>query len=98
MVLQYPVITEGSLQKANLIGSLYLSANAKVSSKGAARDVKSVSLTFLSWPSFPGLFDHLVIAWAIRTANIICQIIDFHGTCDQCSYYVLLLYPKYGSA
>ena len=29
VVLQYLVITEGSLQKANLIGSLYLPANAK---------------------------------------------------------------------
>ena len=52
---------------------------------------KSVDRTFLSWSPFPGLFDHFVIAWGIRTTNLICQIIDFQGTCDPCCYSVLLL-------
>ena len=37
--------------------------------------------------------DHFVIAWGTRTTNLICQIIEFQGTCDPCCYYVLLLRP-----
>ena len=54
---------------------------------------KHVDQTFLSQSSFPGLFDHFVNEWGIRTTNLICRIIDFQGTCDPCCYYVLLLRP-----
>ena len=54
---------------------------------------KRVDRTFLSSSSFPGLFDHFVIVWGIRTTNLICQIIDFQGTFDPCCCYVLLLRP-----
>ena len=37
--------------------------------------------------------DHFVIAWEIRTTNLICQVIDFQGTSDPCCCYVLLLRP-----
>ena len=53
---------------------------------------KRVDQTFLS-SSFPGLFDHFIIVWGIRTTNLICQIIDFQGTFDPCCCYVLLLRP-----
>ena len=43
-------------------------------------------LNFPCLVTFPGLFDHFVIAWGIRRTNLICQ-----GTCDPCCYYVLLL-------
>ena len=32
----------------------------------------------------------------IRSTNLICQIIDFQGTCDLCCYCVLYLGLKYG--
>ena len=52
---------------------------------------KHVDQTFLSRLPFPGFFDHFVIAWGIKPTNIICQIINFQGTCDPCCYCVLLL-------
>ena len=55
---------------------------------------KHMGWTFLSWSSFPGLFDHFIIAWGIRTTNLICQIIDIKGNCDPCCYYLLLLRPQ----
>ena len=54
---------------------------------------KRVDQNFLSSSSFPGLFDHFIIVWGIRTTNLICQIIDFQGTFDPCCCYVLLLRP-----
>ena len=56
--------------------------------------VKRVDQIFLSWSAFPGLFDHSIIVWGIRTTNLTCQIIDFQGTCDPCRYSVLLLRPQ----
>ena len=44
---------------------------------------KRVDRIFLSQSSFPGLFDHFVIEWGIRTTNLICRITDFQGTCEQ---------------
>ena len=32
-----------------------------------------------------------IVAWEITTTNLICQVIDFQGTCDPCCYSVLLL-------
>ena len=58
------------------------------------RWAKHVDRIFLSQSSFPGLFDHFIIAWGIRTTSLICWIIDFKGNCDPCSYYVLLLRPQ----
>ena len=55
---------------------------------------KGVDWTFLSWSPFPSLYDHFITAWAIRTTNQICQIIDFQGTCDPWCYCVLLLRPQ----
>ena len=55
---------------------------------------KHVDWTFFSRSPFPGLFDHSIIAWGIRTTNLICRIIDFQGTCDPCRYSVLLLKPQ----
>ena len=50
----------------------------------------------LSWSPFPGLSDHFITVWGIETTNLICQIIDFQGTCNRCCYCVLLLNPKFG--
>ena len=50
----------------------------------------------LSWSPFPGLSDHFITVWGIETTNLICQIIDFPGTCNRCCYCVLLLNPKFG--
>ena len=50
--------------------------------------------TFLSWSAFPGLFDHFINAWEIRTTNLIFWVIDFQGTSDPCCYYILLLRPQ----
>ena len=58
---------------------------------------KHVDQTFLSQSAFPGLFDHFIVTMGIRTANLICQIIDFQETCDPCCSYVLLLRPQAGS-
>ena len=55
-----------------------------------------VDQIFLSWSPFPGLFDHFITVWGIETTNLICQIIDFQGTCNGCCYCVLLLNPKFG--
>ena len=52
---------------------------------------KRVEQTFLSRSSFPGLFDHFIIVWEIRTTNLICWVIDFQGTCYPWCYCVLLL-------
>ena len=41
--------------------------------------------------TFSGLFDHFVIAWGIKTTNLICWVTGFQGTCDSCHYCVLLL-------
>ena len=61
---------------------------------------KHVDKTFLSRSAFPGLFDHSITAWGIRTTNLIFQTIDFRRTCRYC---VLLLrlpvhppHPKLG--
>ena len=54
---------------------------------------KHVDRTFLARSAFPGLFDHFIIAWGIRTTNLICWTIDFQGTCGPCRYCVLLLRP-----
>ena len=54
---------------------------------------KRVDQTFLSRSPCPGFFDHFVIAWEIKPTNIICQTINFQGTCDPCCYCVLLLRP-----
>ena len=48
---------------------------------------------FLSWSAFPSLIVYFIIAWGIRTNNLICQIKHFQGTCDPCSYCVLLFRP-----
>ena len=56
--------------------------------------VKRVDRIFLSRSAFPGLFDHSIIAWGIRTTNLTCRIIDFQGTCDPYRYSVLLLRPQ----
>ena len=52
---------------------------------------KFVDWIFLSQSAFLGLFDHFIVAWEIKTTNLICHFIDFQGTCDPCCYYVLLL-------
>ena len=54
---------------------------------------KCVNQTFPSQSAFPGLFDHFIIAWEIRTTNLICWIIDLQGTCDLCCYFVFLVTP-----
>ena len=88
MLLQRLIMTEGSPQKGSLVGGLYQPTNAKghrTSLRGNGRKwVKCVDRTFLSWSPFPDPFDHLIIAWEIRTPNRICQIINFQGTCDPC--------------
>ena len=44
--------------------------------------------------TLPGVFDHFVTAWGIRTTNLICWIIEFQQTCDPCHYHVPLLRPQ----
>ena len=58
------------------------------------RWAKRVDRTFLSQSSFPGLFDHFVIAWGIITTSLICRIKDFRGTWDPRRYCVLLFRPQ----
>ena len=90
-------MTEGSPRKGKPVGGLIRPANAKRHPRSLEESgqkwVKCVDRTFLSLLPFPRLFDHFVIAWGIRTANLICQIIDFQGICNPCCYYVLLLRP-----
>ena len=87
-------MTEGSPQKGSLVRvytDLPMPRDTQWSSQKWA---KHVDRTFLSQSSFPGPFDHFVIAWGIRTTNLICQIIDIKGNCDPCCYYLLLLRPQ----
>ena len=60
---------------------------------GGQRWAKRVDQTFLSQSPFPGLSGHFVIAWGIKSTNIICQIINFQGTSDPRCYCVLVLRP-----
>ena len=55
------------------------------------RWAKLVEQTFFTWSHFPGLFDHFVLAWGIKTTNLVYQIIDFQGNCDP--YHALSLRP-----
>ena len=74
-------------------------ANAKrhpTSLRGEWPETDWVDRNFLCWSPFPGLFAHFVIACGNRTTNLICQIIDFQGTCDPCCYYALLLRLRVG--
>ena len=86
-------MTEGSPQKGSLVRvytDLPMPRDTQWSSQKWA---KHVDRTFLSQSSFPGLFDHFITVWGIRTTNLVCRITDFQGTCDPCYYYVLLLRP-----
>ena len=85
-VSQCLIMTEGSPRKGLLGGGLYRPTNAKRPQgpcEGSGQKwAKHVDQTFLSRSTFPGFFDHFIIAWGIRTTNLICQIIGFQGTCD----------------
>ena len=84
-------MTEGSPQKGSLVRvytDLPMPRDTQWSSQKWA---KRVEQTFLSRSSFPGLFDHFIIVWEIRTTNLIYWVIDFQGTCYPCCYCVLLL-------
>ena len=86
-------MTEGSPQKGSLVRvytDLPMPRDTQWSSQKWA---KHVDRTFLSQSSFPGLFDHFITVWGIRTTYLICWITDFQGTCDPCCYCVLLLRP-----
>ena len=95
------VMTEGSLKKGSFIGvltDLPMQRDTQHPCKGSSQKwAKHVDRTFLSRSGFPGFFDHFIIAWGIKTTNLICQIIDFQRTCDPGCYCVLLLRPMYGS-
>ena len=56
--------------------------------------MKCMDQTLFSQSPFPGLFDHFITAWRIETTNLICQIIDFQGTCHPFCYCILLLRPQ----
>ena len=91
------ITTEGSLQKGSFIGfltNLSMPRDTQHPCKGSSQKwAKDVDWTFLSWSAFPGLFDHFITAWGIKTINLICQIIDFQRTCDPGCYCVRLLRP-----
>ena len=59
---------------------------------------KRVVQTLFSWSPFPGLFDHFIIAWGIRTTNLLCQIIDFQGNVIHEVTVYFYLDPLYRSA
>ena len=85
-------MTESSPQKGSLV-----SANAKRhprSLQGEGPEMGKVCGLNSPLSAFPGLFDHFIIAWEIRTTNLIFWITDFQGTSDPCCYYVLLLRPQ----
>ena len=89
------IMTEDSSQRAALSG-LYTDLPIPRDTqcpceRSGQRWAKNVKETFLSWSPFPNLFDHFVIAWGIKTTNIICEIIDFKEICDPCCYCVLLI-------
>ena len=97
VVSQCLMMTEGSPQNGSLVGGLYhlpMPRDTQRPCEGSGwKWAKHVDWTFLSWSAFPGLFDCFIIAWGIRTTNLICWIIDFQRTCDPCCYYVVLLRP-----
>ena len=89
------IMTEGSPPKGNLVGNLYPPANVMRHPRyllgewpemGKACGLNFPFLVIFSWSLWP-----FVIASGIRTVNLICQIINFQGTCDPCCCYVLLL-------
>ena len=91
-------MTEGRPQNGSLVGVYIPTSQCQetpnIPARAEARNGKRVDWTFLSWATFHGLFDHSIIAWGIRTTNLICRMIDFQGTCDPCCYSVLLLRPQ----
>ena len=91
------IMTEGS-PKGSLSGvytNLPMPRSTQRPCKGSDQKwVKHVDQTFLSLSTSPGLFDHFLTAWRIETTNLICQIIDFQGTCHPFCYCVLLLRPQ----
>ena len=93
MVLRCLIMTEGSPQKGGLVEvhtDLPMPRDTQRPSEGSReRWVKRVGRTFLSHSPFPGLLDHFIIVWEIRTANLIYQIINFQENRDPCRYYVL---------
>ena len=64
--------------------------------QGAARDGSFRERPERVWTELPFLSQTFLSLWpfhdflGIRTTNLICQIIDFQGTCDLCCYRVLL--------
>ena len=89
------IMTEGSSQRGALSGvsaNLPRPRDTQGPCEGSGqRWAKRVHRTLLSRSAFPGLFDHFVIAWGIRTINLICRTTDSLGTCDPRCYCARLL-------
>ena len=80
-----------------LLGFIYRPPNAKrhpTSLWGQRPKMESVWTELSYLRHLLLVSDHSIIAWKIRTINLICQIIDFQGTCDPCRYSVVLLRPQ----
>ena len=97
-VLQCLEMTEGRPPNGSLVG-VYIPTSQwqetpNIPARAAARNGRSVwtELSFLGHLFL--VSDHSIIAWGIRTTNLICWIINFQGTCDPCCYSVLLLRPQ----
>ena len=87
-VSQGLIMTEGSPKKRSLIRVLSNLPMPRypTSLQGSSQKwAKHVDRTFLSWSAFPGLFDHFVVVWGIRTTNIICRIIDLWSILLLCT-------------
>ena len=94
-------MTEGSPQKGSLVG-VYTDLPMPRNTQGPCEEsgqrwAKRVHRTFLPWSPFPGLLDHFVIAWGIRTTNIICWITDFQWIVIHAITMYFYLDPKLDS-
>ena len=94
-VLRCFITAEGSPRKGSLARDLYWPPSIKrypTSLQGDGPEIgKACGLNFSFLVIFFPVSDHFIIAWGIRTTNLICRILDFQGNCDPCCYYVLLL-------